>query len=198
MQTPDSTAADDDQTGNADSQHDSEAESASSSAQTPEEAWEQIVAQLSDLSTKAADEIIAPPEMDEKQAKNLSFPTAPWVTGPRIEPVSEEGDWEHTSSDHVTSPRDWEDDQLILESIDRFIQPDPALELSADPVRNVGWFLTVLAGIALLISAVFLRPVHGPSMLILLVLFLGGIGLLIWRMPNSPGGSSGADSGAIV
>ncbi|XBH23104.1 hypothetical protein V5R04_07840 [Jonesiaceae bacterium BS-20] len=198
MQTPDSTAADDEQTGNAENSRDSEPESASSAAQTPEEAWEQIVAQLSDLSTKAADEITAPPEMEEKQPKELSFPTAPWVTGPRIEPVAQDDAWDTLDHGSPTSPRDWDDDQMILESIDRFIQPDPALELSADPVRNVGWFLTILAGLALLISAIFMRPVHGPSMLILLALFLGGIALLIWRMPTSPGGSSGSDSGAVV
>lgn len=193
MQTSDPSAAPDDQGDSSDSE--GTPELVPDRPKTTEEIWDEIVAQLSDLSTKEADDKTAPPQEPEKERQGLSFPTAPWVTGPRIEPISEPDSQEYEDDSRSSSPRDWSDDDILLNEIDRFIAPDPELELSKDPVRNVGWFLTGLAGLALLVSAIFMRPVHGPSMLILLVLFLGGIALLIWRMPSTRNDS---DSGAVV
>ena len=193
MQTSDPSAASDDQGDSSDSE--GTPEPVPDRPKTTEEIWEEIVAQLSDLSTKEADDKTAPPQEPEKERPGLSFPTAPWVTGPRIEPISEPDPQEYEFDPRSANPRDWSDDDILLNEIDRFIAPDPELELSKDPVRNVGWFLTGLAGMALLVSAIFMRPVHGPSMLILLVLFLGGIALLIWRMPST---RNDLDSGAVV
>lgn len=193
MQTSDPSAASDDQGDSSDSE--GTPELVPDQPKTTEEIWDEIVAQLSDLSTKETDDKTAPPQESEKEPQGLSFPTAPWVTGPRIENLSDSDPDEHDFADRSSSPRDWADDDFLLHEIDRFIEPDPELELSKDPVRNVAWFLTTLAGMALLVSAIFMRPVHGPSMLILLVLFLGGIALLIWRMPSTRNDS---DSGAVV
>lgn len=202
MQTSEPSLPQDPQDGDSHSSDEPEQEPVPS--KSPEEIWEEIVAQLSDLSTNMADGKTSPPQSPSSEPKKLRFPTAPWVSRPWQDPresaepgptepaeLTGETDWQ--SSD----PRNWQDDQNVLMEIDRFVEPDPPLELSADPVRNVGWFLTVVAGLAMLVSAVFMRPVHAPSMLILLGLFLGGIALLIWRMPNPPDGTS-QDSGAVV
>ncbi len=171
-------------------------------AKTTQQKFDEIVAQLSDLSTNTADQKTAPPSESEKTADNLSFPTAPWVTGPRIEPpnpqdwadqTERESSWDHPGA----SPRDWDDDDEILQAIDRFVPGDPGFELSRDPVRNVGWFLTLFGGLALLFAAIFMRPMHPPTMVILAAMFLGGLGLLIWRMPSGRDGHD-RDSGAVV
>lgn len=193
MQTSDPSAASDDQGDSSDSE--GTPELVPDQPKTTEEIWDEIVAQLSDLSTKEADDKTAPPQEPEKERQGLSFPTAPWVTGPRVEPTWEPDPEEYDFAPRPGSPRDWVDDDLLLSEIDRFIEPNPELELSKDPVRNVGWFLTTLTGMTLLVSAIFMRPVHGPSMLILFGLFLGGIALLIWRMPST---RNETDSGAIV
>lgn len=137
-----------------------------------ERAWQEIVSELSDLSTDVANVETARTEAAEL---DLNFPRAPWVDqdlgAPAVTPPAR-------------GPRDWNEDQMLLDEMDAFQPPDPQFSLSSDPARNLGWFLTGFSMVGFLLAAVVFKPIHTPTLAILGALFVCGIALLIWRLPK--------------
>lgn len=147
--------------------------------QATDKAFNEIVSELLDLSTDQHDQetsLTADPK--EKQV----FPVAPWVT---------DGSWGHSEGN---DPRGWKIDQETIDEIDAFQQPDPPLELSKDPARNLGWFLTISSLLTALISYIFVRGSQPMLFAILGIMFMIGLALLIWRMPENH--ESDLDGGA--
>lgn len=147
-----------------------------------EQAFQQIVSELSDLSMNDPNDETKRAVSGQSDAPTFDFPSAPWVDRPTA--ASER-------STPGRGPRDWDDDLDALEQIDAFVEPDPKFELSHDPVRNLGWFLVTISLVGMLLTALFTRPQHGPTLLILGAMLIVGAGLLVWRMPNNPLNGSG-------
>jgi hypothetical protein len=156
--------------------------------------FDEIVSELSDLSTESADDKTARTVSNQD---DLNFPRAPWVD-------SAAWSGRDTTSDEMSAgpvaagtPRDWADDDVILDELDAFQQPDPAFELSRDPARNLGWFLTLFGIVGLFITYLFTGTQLRLAIIALAVMFVGGVALLIWRMPTERS-SLDSDGGAQV
>ncbi len=157
--------------------------------------FDEIVSELSDLSTEFADDKTA---RTVSEQDTLNFPRAPWVD-------STAWSGKNSASAEISpavgaagnTPRDWADDDVILDELDAFTQPDPAFELSRDPARNLGWFLTLFGIVGLLITYLFTGTQMRLAMITLALMFIGGIALLIWRMPTERSALD-SDGGAQV
>lgn len=150
-----------------------------------DEAFFEIISELSDLSTdQPNDETLRSGNFEN----SLNFPRAPWVdpyfSDPDAESTTSLGQASGSRSRAPRGPRDWDDDSATLEHVDKFVAPDPEFELSADPARNLGWFLVGFSLVVGLIVFLFMRPINQLTLGILGVLLLCGAGLLIWRMPS--------------
>lgn len=154
-------------------------------------AWQEIVAELSDLSTDSGDDLTAPPATE---GGGFDFPVAPWVdqppgstppATPRVEP---------------SGARSWvvsDEARALQDAEGAFVPPDPAFELGADRLRNLGWFAVVAAPLLALLALVIWREAPSTVYMALVGVFLAGAGLLVWRMPTDRDDDSHG-SGAIV
>jgi len=142
-----------------------------------ERAWQEIVSELSDLSTDQAN--VETARTDQAEV-DLDFPKAPWVDRDlQPDAVTRGG-----STSQPSGPRDWADSTPLLDEVDAFTPPDPEFSLSSDPARNLGWFLTGLSMVGFLLATVVFKPAHTPTLAILGGLFVCGVALLIWRLPK--------------
>ena len=147
-----------------------------------EAAWQQIVADLSDLSTDPDPELTAP---SPATSPTFDFPVAPWVPGPS-----------HETSD----PRAWRrsPEAEALEDADgEFVPPDPGFSLSTDRMRNLGWFAVVAAPVAAVVVTIFWTAAPSEAFLALSGAFLAGVGVLVWRLPSDRDDGPGS-GGAVV
>ncbi|SKC72953.1 hypothetical protein [Krasilnikoviella flava] len=138
--------------------------------------WADIVAQLGPLDERAA----ADPAGDEPRngADDAAASPAPDTAGPArtVDP----------------GPRDWPatpEVEELEETESHFLPPDPEPVLSRDPLLTLAWSLVVgipvlvVVGVVVRAAMPVLRipawsgPVAG-------VLFLVGLGVLLWRMPH--------------
>lgn len=146
-----------------------------------EAAWQQIVAELSDLSTNPDTERTAP---TPASGLTFDFPVAPWVQEPA--PVT-------------SDPRAWRrspEAEALEDAEDTFVPPDPGPMLSTDRMRNLGWFAVVAAPLAALVAVVFWTFVPDEAFVALAAVFLAGVGVLVWRLPD--GHDDGPGSGGAV
>ncbi|WP_435300236.1 hypothetical protein [Timonella sp. A28] len=160
-----------------------------------EQAWQEIVSELLDLSTNQPNDETPTPSEPESDQSHLSFPQAPWVQGPAWgQPDRTAPESSFPAPQNERGPRDWDDSLDELETIDAFTEPNPQFVLSSDRTKNLGWFLVTFCALSLILSIVFIRPFHTGSALILCAGLLGGAALLIWRMPKhrEDDGSGGA------
>ena len=154
-------------------------------------AWEEIVAELSDLSTDSGSDLTAPPAA-ESQA--FDFPVAPWVDPPA------DATPEPAPRPQASGHRDWvigEEAQALQEAEDHFVPPDPDFELSADRMRNLGWFAVVVAPVLAVLALVLWRSAPTTFYVALVAVFLAGAGVLAWRLPTHRDDDSG-NGGAVV
>lgn len=154
-------------------------------------AWEEIVAELSDLSTDSRSDLTAPPAME---GGGFDFPVAPWVDPPS-EPAPAPAPRVHPSGH-----RSWvvsDEAQAITDSEGDFVPPDPGFELSSDRLRNLGWFAVVAAPVLAVLALVLWRDAPTTAYVTLVGMFLAGAALLVWRMPTHRDDDPG-DGGAVV
>lgn len=180
---PAATPADDETQGPEDEQprgyraRDAEDRSPMDQRQT-DAAWQEIVAELSDLSTDRARDLTAPPATE---GGGFDFPVAPWVdaaSDPAPEPVPRVQPSGH---------RSWvvgDEAQALQDAEGEFVPPDPDFELSADRLRNLGWFAVVAAPVLALLALVLWRDAPTTVYVALVGVFLAGAALLVWRMPT--------------
>lgn len=146
-----------------------------------EAAWQQIVAELSDLSTNPDTERTAP---TPRPGPTFNFPVAPWV---------------HEPAPVTSDPRTWRrsaEAEALEDAEDSFVPPDPGPMLSADRMRNLGWFAVIAAPLAALVAVVFWTIVPAEAFVALAAVFLAGLGVLVWRLPD--GRDDGPGSGGAV
>lgn len=145
-------------------------------------AWQQIVAELSDLSTDPDPELTAPAPVT---SPTFDFPVAPWVPGPS-----------HETSD----PRAWRrspEAEALDDADGEFVPPDPGFSLSTDRMRNLGWFAVVSAPVAAILVRTLWALAPSQIYLALSAAFLAGVGLLVWRLPSDHDDDPGS-GGAVV
>lgn len=178
-------------------------EGAEDAGATDEEAWAAIVAQLSDIDgydgadTPEADE--APPAPAEAApAAGLSFPVAPWVADRRVvrpahEPTGEAElsgrDWDGTSQ--------YDEAESAADDREHFVPPDPGPVLGGDPLLTMAWFAAAGMPIFLLVVLVAWRDAPAALVQAAAVVFVIGIGVLVWRMPHRRDPDDD-DTGAVV
>lgn len=147
-----------------------------------ETAWQQIVAELSDLSTNPDTELTAPTPVTSPA---FDFPVAPWVSEPAHE-TSDPRAWRRSAEAEALEVADGE-----------FVPPDPGFALSTDRMRNLGWFAVVAAPLAAVLVTLFWTLAPSQVYLVLTAAFLAGVGLLFWRLPVDRDDDPGS-GGAVV
>ena len=153
---------------------------------TDEDVWQGIVAQLGDLDGYDG----STPPTPEPTA--LDFPVAPWVADRRVVRPAQD-----------LSGRDWDgssqygEAEATIDAEEHFVPPDPGPVLSGDPLLTMAWFAAV--GMPIFLLVVLVAWQNAPVALIQAagVVFVIGVGLLVWRMPSrrDPGDD---DTGAVV
>lgn len=91
--------------------------------------------------------------------------------------------------DHVPDEDDDEDDG--------YEPPDPEPLTHADPAVTLGWVATVGAVVLGVVLSVVWRPVPEGVLGVLALVLVGGVGLLLWRMPARRDRDDRSD-GAVV
>jgi len=170
---------------------------------TDDEAWAAIVAQLSELDGYDGTE--EPPEVDAgppaaEPTSGLSFPVAPWVTQRRVVRPAREPSAE---PERGLSGRDWDgtaqydDAEGAVDEHEHFVPPDPGPVLGGDPLLTMAWFAA--AGMPLFLLVVLVAWRDAPAALVqaAAVVFVIGIGVLVWRMPHRRDPDD-HDTGAVV
>lgn len=165
---------------------DSSAEDAAAQVPTDEERWAAIVAELGDLDQSAP------------HGPAVTYPVAPWVADPRVvraasepadEPASTGRDWDGT--------RQIDEAEALVDEDEHFVPPDPGPVLGGDPLLTMAWLAA--GGMPVFLLVVVIAWQGAPSALIQAagVVFLLGVGALVWRMPNRRDDADD-DTGAVV
>lgn len=94
-------------------------------------------------------------------------------------------------------PRAWAPDPEVAEAEDHFVPPDPEPVLGGDPLLTMAW--SAVVGAALLVVVVVVGWRDAPTWVLQAAgaAFLGGAGLLVWRMPHDRD-EDDDDPGAVV
>jgi hypothetical protein len=106
--------------------------------------------------------------------------------------------------ERVLSGRDWagsdqyEAAEEAVDDLEHFVPPDPGPVLGADPLRTLTWVVAVGVPVLFVVLLVAWRDAPGWLGPVAGVLFLGAVGVLIWRMPHRRVRGDGDDSGAVV
>jgi len=166
-----------------------------------DEQWAAIVAQLGDLADYdgSEDDVSEAPASDEAPptqpaGPSLSFPVAPWVAEPRVvRPAQDEPmtgrDWDGTSQ--------YDDAEAAVDAEEHFVPPDPGPVLGGDPLLTMAWFAAIGMPLFLLVVLVAWRAAPAALVQAAAVVFVLGIGVLVWRMPHRRDPDDD-DSGAVV
>lgn len=145
---------------------------------TVAERWAELTADLGELHVPTDDELRpAPAAPVEPQA-----PRPVPAPGPR---------------DYQPAPETEDDEEGLSSGIDGFVPPDPDPLTHADPALTLGWVATVGSLLLGLVLFVLNQSLPTWVMLTLAVALLGGVGLLLWRMPARPE-DRGPGDGAVV
>ncbi|MPV37667.1 hypothetical protein [Georgenia subflava] len=94
------------------------------------------------------------------------------------------------------SPED-DDEDDPASGIDGFEAPDPGPLDHTDPALTLGWVGVVGSVVVGLLLAIFWSPVPTLVLVGLGAALVGGVALLLWRMPTEPD-DSGPGDGAVV
>lgn len=95
-----------------------------------------------------------------------------------------------------TDPRAWSRDPEVEEQETHFQPPDPGPVLGGDPLLTMAWAAVVGAPLLFLLSVTFWRSAPAVLLQVAAALFVGGLGVLLWRMPHRRDDDSGP--GAVV
>jgi len=151
---------------------------------TVAERWAELTRELGELHVPTDEELR---ETDDERRATSSGPVEP--VPPRPLPAPGPRDYE-------PGP-ETEDDEDPSSGIDGFVPPDPDPFSHSDPALALGWVATVGSLIVGLVLFAFDPALPSWVLLTLAVTLLGGIGLLLWRMPAGPD-DRGPGDGAVV
>ena len=158
--------------------------------QDEQERWEAIVRELGALGDLGA----SPPDTDPGPRPAVTYPVAPWVSQPHVvrpavEPTGR--DWDGT--DQIDAA------EAAVDDDEHFVPPDPGPLLGGDPLLTMAWFAAIGMPILLLVVLVAWRGAPAALVQAAVVVFVLGIGVLLWRMPNHRRTDDDADdTGAVV
>lgn len=144
---------------------------------TVAERWAALTADLGELRVPSEDEL----------SPSTAVPPEP--SGPRAVPAAGPRDYEPTA--------EREDDDDPASGIDGFVPPEPEPLTHADPALTLGWVATIGSLVVGLLLFVLDPSVPTWVVGLLAVALLGGVGLLLWRMPARPE-DRGPGDGAVV
>jgi hypothetical protein len=172
-------------------------------ASTDDEVWAAIVADLGDLAAYDGSEDPSgpdpsPPATGADGVGGLSFPVAPWVADRRVVRPAHE-----TPREPELSGRDWDgtsqldDAEARVDADEHFVPPDPGPVLGGDPLLTMAWFAAAGMPIFLLVVLVAWRDAPAALVQAAAVVFVIGVGVLVWRMPHRRDPDD-HDTGAVV
>lgn len=142
---------------------------------SPQEQWDDIVAQLADLD----------------------------VPGDPVSPHVVRAARPDEPEDH-TSGRDWDGTSAMdaateeVDALEHFVPPDPGPVLGGDPLTTMGWLAVVVMPVLWLVVLLGWRSAPSAVLQASGVVFVLGVGVLVWRMPHRRDPGSGDDDGAVV
>ncbi|MFI2751896.1 hypothetical protein ACGIF2_00500 [Cellulomonas sp. P22] len=165
---------------------DASAEDSVAPVPTDEERWAAIVAELGELDQGAP------------QGPAVTYPVAPWVSDPRVVRAANDA-----ADEPSVTGRDWDgtrqidEAEALVDEDEHFVPPDPGPVLGGDPLLTMAWLAA--GGMPVLLLVIVIAWQGAPSALIQAagVVFLLGVGVLVWRMPNRRDDADD-DTGAVV
>jgi len=170
-----------------------------SRAPVDDEQWAQIVARLGQVDADETD----PDAPASSGPPGLDFPVAPGVTPPRrdrsrvVRPAQREDplgaatgrDWDGTTQ--------YDDAEDAVDAQETFVPPDPGPVLGGDPLLTMAWFGAVGMPLFLLVVLIAWRDAPAALVQAACVVFVLGVGVLVWRMPSRRD-ECDDDDGAVV
>lgn len=147
---------------------------------TPEPTAEDVDAQWRDIVTRLGD-LEVPPE-PRRRADDVR----PGEQGPGARIVRAAAD----------AHRGWAPDPVAEEEEDHFQPPDPGPVLGGNPLLTMAWTVAIGVPLLALLVVVVWRDVPPLVLQVAGVVFLGAVGLLLWRMPHTRDDDDGP--GAVV
>lgn len=159
-----------------------------------DERWAAIVAELGDLGA-TGDTPAAASQDDTSGQAGLSFPVAPWVASPRVvRPAADPSD---------TYGRDWsgtdqiDEAERVVDEQEAFVPPEAGPVLGGDPLLTMAWLAAAGMPLLLLAALIFWRDIPAALVQAACVVFVLGVGVLVWRMPAHRD-EDDDDNGAVV
>lgn len=153
--------------------------------------WFEIVARLqADAPTGSA----SPPDADGHRSdppREPWLPTSPAPAEPGPVPTGRP-----PGAPSPTDPRGWSRDPEVEDEETHFQPPDPGPVLGGDPLLTMAWAAVVGAPLLFLLSVTFWRSVPTVLLQVAAALFVGGLAVLLWRMPHRRDDDAGP--GAVV
>ena len=157
---------------------------------TVAERWAELTADLGELHVPTDDELRDVPDA----ASGPSGPSEPF--GPS-QPGAPSPEPRPGPRDYEPAPETDGDEEDPSSGIDGFVPPDPDPFSHADPALALGWVSTIGSLVVGLILFVLYRSLPDWVLTTLAVTLIGGIALLLWRMPAGPD-DRGPGDGAVV
>ncbi|WP_454048363.1 hypothetical protein [Cellulomonas sp. Marseille-Q8402] len=188
-----------------------------------DEQWAAIVADLRGEPgpTGAAEPpSAAPAGQDDPRTSSgpaVTYPVAPWVTDRRVVRPARPGDPAGASGtsgtaggarpgpdDPSLSGRDWDatsqmdDAERRVDDAEHFRPPEPGPVLGGDPLLTMAWFAVAGMPVVWLVVLIAWRGAPAAVMQASVVVFLLGLGVLLWRMPHRKDDRDDDSDGAVV
>ncbi len=139
---------------------------------------------------------VAPHRADHRVVRPAREPR-----GPADVPDTDAG-WTETGPG-FGSGRDWDgtaqidDAELAVDDREHFVPPDPGPVLGGDPLLTTAWLAVVGAPLLWLVVLIAWRTAPAVVLQASGIVFVLGLGLLLWRMPHRRD-ESDDDTGAVV
>ncbi len=137
------------------------------------------------------DDIILPPRRRRADDQRSDASRGGRVIRPA---APEPGDEQGTGP---SGPRAWAPDPEVEEAENHFVPPDPGPVLGGSPLLTLAWVAVAFMPVLAIVAALFWREIPVVVLQVAGLAFLGGIGVLLWRMPHRRDPDDD-DPGAVV
>lgn len=178
-----------------------------------DEQWAAIVADLrgdGDPTATVTPPDAAPAGQDDPRTASgpaVTYPVAPWVTDRRVvRPARPDGD-EGPAGPVGPAPatgRDWDatgqmdDAERRVDEAEHFRPPDPGPVLGGDPLLTMAWLAVTGMPLLWLVVVVAWRGAPSAVLQASAAVFVLGVALLVWRMPQRRDDDHDDSDGAVV
>ncbi len=176
-----------------------------------DEQWAAIVAdlragsELPDVPTDTADPAAtgtAAAGQDDPRTPSgpaVTYPVAPWVTDRRVvRPARGEGEGVGATGRDWDATGQMDAAEREVDEAEHFRPPEPGPVLGGDPLLTMAWLAVAGMPLLWLVLVIGWRD-HPPVVLrASAVVFVLGLGVLLWRMPNRRDEEHDGSDGAVV